>query len=95
MVHRARASAIGIINPSTHAITSVATTADASPSAIAAGPDGNVWFTEKNLEYTSGGGTSFGGAIGVANLDTHLVVTAQPESPVTANSGFGLTNNRI
>ncbi len=41
------ANAIGMINPTTHAISSFTVpTANAGPYGITAGPDGNLWFTE-------------------------------------------------
>ena len=48
LVHRIpAANAIGMINPTTHAITEFTLpTANAGPDAITAGPDGNLWFTE-------------------------------------------------
>jgi streptogramin lyase len=56
-------SAIGMINPTTHAISSFATpTASSNPQGITAGPDGNLWFTE----YSAG-------KVGVINLTTHAI----------------------
>ena len=70
------------IDPATPAVTqtlSIPTNvvADPDPSAITAGPDGNVWFSDA------------GGAIGVVNLNVqpHFVVTTAP-SGVTAGQGF-------
>ena len=41
------ANKIGMINPTTHAVTEIPIpTANANPWGIAAGPDGNIWFTE-------------------------------------------------
>jgi streptogramin lyase len=41
------ASKIGVINPTTHAISEFATpTTNSGPTGIVAGPDGNLWFTE-------------------------------------------------
>ena len=42
------ANAIGMINPTTHAISLFTVpTASAGPTGITAGPDGNLWFTEQ------------------------------------------------
>ena len=42
------ADKIGMINPTTHAITEFPVpTANADPNGISAGPDGNLWFTER------------------------------------------------
>ena len=91
------AGQVGWFNPSALAATSnsntdsvigFANTPNASaverPMGIAAGPDGNVWFTETN-------GATGNGAIGVADLATHLAITTPPPSSVTAGSTFGLT----
>jgi streptogramin lyase len=56
-------SAIGMINPTTHAISSFATpTASSNPQGITAGPDGNLWFTEW-----------WGYNIGMINPTTHAI----------------------
>src|SRR5947209_1556956 len=55
--------------------------ANASGIWITAGPDGNLWFTDRGAN-----------AIGVVTLyANNLVVTTQPPASVTAGSGFGLT----
>jgi streptogramin lyase len=73
---------LGMINPTTHAITEYPVPYTGSiPDGITEGPDGNIWFTDA--------GTN---AIGVDRLaTTHLVVTQQPPSSVTAGTPFGLT----
>jgi streptogramin lyase len=70
----AGSDAIGMINPTTHAISSFTLpTANADPQGITAGPDGNLWFTEFD-----------GDKIGVINPTTHAI----SEFPTpTANSG--------
>jgi len=56
-------NAIGMINPTTHAVSEFAVpTASAYPYAIAAGPDGNLWFTEKGASK-----------IGEINPTTHAI----------------------
>jgi virginiamycin B lyase len=55
-----------------------------APYAIAAGSDGNVWFTELD-------GNKGDGAIGVADLGLQVAVATQPPSSVVAGSPFGLT----
>jgi streptogramin lyase len=43
------ANAVGMINPTTHAISSFAIpTSNSQPRGITSGPDGNLWFIEKN-----------------------------------------------
>jgi len=77
------AGTIDFINPSTREITlapkiptnEVPTLPN--PTAITAGPDGNIWFADGS------------GAIGVV-ADTHLVATAQPPPDVSVNSPFGI-----
>ena len=55
--------AIGMINPTTHAVSSFAIpTANAAPFGIAAGPDGNLWFTEYGTDK-----------IGLINPTTHAI----------------------
>jgi len=57
------ANAIGMINPTTHAISSFTLpTANADPAGITTGPDGNLWFTE----YGAHG-------IGEINPTTHAI----------------------
>ena len=52
-----------MINPTTHAITEFPVpTANADPSGITAGPDGNLWFTELTV-----------GKIGMINPTTHAI----------------------
>src|SRR6516165_2478192 len=54
---------VGVINPTSHAITEFALpTANASPVGIAAGPDGNLWFTE-----------NLAGKIGMINPTTYAI----------------------
>jgi hypothetical protein len=73
------------INPVTHAITEPPIPYTGSqPLGITEGPDGNVWFNDPGTD-----------SIAVVTLDptssTHLVITQQPPSSVTASSPFGLT----
>jgi streptogramin lyase len=79
------AGTIDQIDPSTQAITQTLPiptnmVAQPDPTAITAGPDGNLWFTDG------------GGAVGVVNLNVQpsFVVTTAP-SGVMAGQGFGLT----
>ena len=59
----AGANAIGMINPTTHAISSFTLpTAGAGPYGITTGPDGNLWFAETGA-----------GAIGMINPTTHAI----------------------
>jgi hypothetical protein len=83
------AGKVGMINPTTHAITEFPIPTSKKntvslPFGITEGPDGNLWFAVR-----------YGNSIGVATLNpassTHLVITQQPPSSVTAGSGFGLT----
>jgi len=68
------ASKIGMINPTTHAISEFATpTASASPEGITAGPDRNLWFTENGANK-----------IGMINPTTHAI--SEFATP-TRNSG--------
>jgi streptogramin lyase len=56
-------SAIGMINPTTHAVSSFSTpTASSNPQGITAGPDGNLWFTESAVHK-----------VGVINPTTHAI----------------------
>jgi streptogramin lyase len=73
------ADKIGVINPTTHAISEFPVpTAGARPDAITAGSNGNLWFTE--LE---------GGKIGEINPTTH--VTAEFKVPGTPIGPYGVT----
>jgi streptogramin lyase len=72
-------SKIGMINPTTHAISEFdVPTPGSEPLEITAGPDGNLWFTEYNADQ-----------IGAINATTHAV----GEFPIpTADSGpYGIT----
>jgi hypothetical protein len=61
---------IGMINPTTHAISEFTTpSANSRPYGITAGPDGNVWFTEWGT-----------GNIGVINPTTHAISEFTPPS---------------
>jgi virginiamycin B lyase len=66
-----------MINPTTHAITEFASGAGSVPGRIAAGPDGNLWFTDK-------GSTP---AIGTINPTTFAITTYS--SGVNAGSAPG------
>ena len=55
--------AVGMINPTTHAISEFSLPASSMPLGIAAGPDGNVWFTDNGTTR----------AIGVINPTTHAI----------------------
>src|SRR5947207_2568958 len=57
------ASKIGMMNPTTHAVSEFPVpTANSSPSGITAGPDGNIWFVESD-----------GNKIGVINPTSHAI----------------------
>jgi len=57
------ASKVGMISPTTHAVTEFATpTASSNPREITAGPDGNIWFTE----FTAN-------KLGMINPTTHAI----------------------
>jgi streptogramin lyase len=78
------AGTIDVLNPATDTITQTLNiptnvVSKPNPAGIAAGPDGNIWFTDA------------GGAIGRVILDTQLVVTAQPPPDVSVGSPFGVT----
>src|SRR5947209_8706114 len=61
---------IGMINPTTHAITEFPVpTAGATPQEITAGPDGNLWFTEFNYRTVK----LSVGKIGEINPTTHAI----------------------
>jgi streptogramin lyase len=67
-----KAGQIGMMNPTTHAISEFPIpTSSGTPTGIAAGPDGNLWFTE-----------STGNQIGMINPITHNVT----EFPIRANA---------
>jgi streptogramin lyase len=77
------AGKIGMINPTTKAITEFSTpTANSGPYEIATGPDGNLWFTE-----------FYSGQIGTINLSTHVItefsvgVSAGPQNLVSGPDG--------
>ena len=55
--------AVGMINPTTHAISEFSLPASSMPLGIAAGPDGNVWFTDSGTTK----------AIGMINPTTHAI----------------------
>jgi streptogramin lyase len=55
--------AVGMINPTTHAISEFSLPATSMPLGIAAGPDGNVWFTDSGTPR----------AIGMINPTTHAI----------------------
>ena len=58
-----QAGQIGMINPTTHAVTEFTIpTASSGPMGIVAGPDGNLWFTEANANQ-----------IGMIDLTTHTI----------------------
>ncbi|HZZ79365.1 MAG TPA: putative Ig domain-containing protein [Gemmataceae bacterium] len=58
-----KTGSIGMINPSTHAVSEFPiTTPSGTPSGITAGPDGNLWFTEPGANQ-----------IGMINPTTHTV----------------------
>src|SRR5262245_20224960 len=77
-------SAIGMINPSTHAISefSAGLNVGSLPAGIALGPDGNLWFTDR-------GST---GAVGTINPTTHVIseyssglsALSKPQQGITA-----------
>ena len=69
---------IGMIDPTTHAITEFAIpNATSDPYGIAAGPDGNLWFTEYG-----------GNEIGMINPTTHAIAEfAVPDRRVRSRSG--------
>ena len=76
LVHRAGAGKIGMITPSTGKITEFSgLTANALPTGIAAGSDGNIWFTEYNSEK-----------IGMVNLSTDKVT--EITTSLTGNSNY-------
>jgi streptogramin lyase len=56
-------SAVGMINPSTRAISEFSLPASSMPLGIAAGPDGSVWFTDSGTTK----------AIGMINPTTHAI----------------------
>jgi streptogramin lyase len=78
------ASKIGVINPTTHAISEFATpTASSMPRKITAGPDGNLWFTEYSASK-----------IGMISPTTHVIT--EFGLPTTGKHGtspvpFGIT----
>ena len=55
--------AVGMINPTTQAISEFSLPATSMPLGIAAGPDGNVWFTDSGTTK----------AIGMINPTTHAI----------------------
>ena len=55
--------AVGMINPTTHAISEFSLPSTSMPLGIAAGPDGNVWFTDSGSPR----------AIGMINPATHAI----------------------
>ena len=74
-------NAIGMINPTTHAIFLFPIpTANCWPDGIAVGSDGNIWFTEA---FATGGGK-----IGEINPSTHVVT--EFALPNVSNGGNGI-----
>jgi streptogramin lyase len=74
------ANQIGEINPTTHDFSAVGIpTANSEPWGITAGPNDNIWFTE------------FGASKVGVDIGTHLVVTGEPPSTLTAGAVFGIT----
>jgi streptogramin lyase len=74
------ANQIGEINPTTHDFTQVGIpTANSEPWGITAGPNDNIWFTE------------FGASKVGVDIGTHLDVTGEPLSTLTAGAVFGIT----
>ncbi len=68
-----------MINPTTHAITEFRIpTPDSYPSAITAGPDGNLWFTESHTNK-----------IGMLNPTSHLVT--EFSIPTSSSYSLGIT----
>jgi hypothetical protein len=65
----AQAGKIGMINPTTHAISEFAIPSGAAPSRITAGPDGNLWFSEEYFPPREQGV----GQIGMINPTTHAI----------------------
>src|SRR5262249_23600489 len=64
--------AIGIFNPTSHAVTEVhLPSATQIPTAIMTGPDGNIWFTESVPQ----GGSFASSAVGIINSTTDSYVT--------------------
>ncbi len=84
----AKASQIGVINPTTHLITEFPTpTANAFPREMTAGPDGNLWFTEGGIGPGSGGPTL--NLIGMINPTTHAI--SEFSTPTSSSEPFGIT----
>src|SRR4051794_1920477 len=56
--------AVGMINPTTHAISEFSLPGSSMPLGMAAGPDGNIWFTDSGTVK----------AIGMINPMTHAII---------------------
>jgi streptogramin lyase len=73
--------AIGMIDPTTQAISEFSLPASSMPLGIAAGPDGNVWFTDSGTTK----------AIGMINPTTHVI----SEFSVGLNAGSSLQQGLV
>jgi streptogramin lyase len=72
-----KAGQIGMMNPTTHAITEFAIpTSTGTPTGITAGPDGNIWFTESSANR-----------IGTLNIATDMIT----EFPITGSDPTAIT----
>jgi streptogramin lyase len=79
---------IGMINPTTHAITEFPVPSSGVPSSITAGADGDLWFTESVADS----GYAVGG-IGMVDPKTHTIAEFRlPPGPVTDTELFDITS---
>jgi streptogramin lyase len=82
------AGQIGMINPTTHAVTEFAIPRSGpAPDAITAGPDGNLWFTDD-------GNNGTGSYIGMINPATHAI-TEFPATPYGIDAWDGITSGPV
>jgi streptogramin lyase len=78
------ANAIGMINPTTHAMSEFTVPTGSAPQGITAGPDGNIWFTE------------WPGEIGMINPTNHAITESAalptlPDNPTVSAKPFAIT----
>jgi streptogramin lyase len=79
------AGQVGMINPTTHAVTEFAIPRSGpAPDAITAGPDGNLWFTDD-------GNNGTGSYIGMISPTTHAIAEF-PATPYGIDAWDGITS---
>ncbi len=82
-----QASAVGMMDRSSFAVTSTPVTGE-TPTALAAGSDGNLWFTSTKGSNTTNNMSAV--VLNPLSLATKLAITTAPPTNVIAGRGFGL-----